>query len=219
MVRIAVYALMLIMALASCKGAEVKAPATDAPSAASVQEQEQLAMVKLGEMLDETTPLRREAAVPVLINGYFEVIENYPYSFIAEESYFRLMTIYLKDFYPSREAEAEALYSEYFTKYRNPQTGMAMTTDLARHYYETKNWRKLSSFTVPFMREFAKSGKYGDTVFLFYYSEAQFFLEKYGEARKGYKYMIKNNPNSRDSKLANARLKVIKTKLEQGPVR
>ena len=181
----------------------------------SVKEQEEKSMVKMNEILEITSTKKKEEAIPFIISGYRDIMENYPESFMAEEGYYRLMIINLRDYYPPKIKEAEAIYKEYFRRYRKPRIGMSMTGDLARYYYANGMWEKLSRFTVPFMREFAKSGKYGDTVFLFLYTESRFHLEDYNEARKGYNIVLKNSAEgSSDYNMAINRLEAIKKAME-----
>lgn len=198
---------LIPLMLFSCKAASVK---KDGPQM-TVQEQEDKAMDKFRDMLEGTKELRREDTVPLITAGYGEVIDKYPDSFLAEESYYRLMVLNLRDYSPPREEEAERLYREYFQKYKDPRIGMAMNGDLARYYYDNNRWERLARFTTPFMREFLKSGKYGDTVFIFFYTEAKFFLKDYEEARKGYQIIKKNFPGTGNAKIAEHRLEYMKS--------
>lgn len=210
-----VFIIILSTLLASCKGAPQRVEEPIPQSTLPAQEQNEKALVKFKEMLDGTADIRREEAIPMLADGYNTIIEEYPQSFLAEESYYRLMTLNLRDYYPPHEAEAERVYREYFKRYPNPRIGMAMNGDLARYYYDNQKWEKLAQFTTPFMREFAKSGKYGDTVFLFLYSEAKYNLKDYKEARKGYLIIRKNFKGTRDAEVAGERLNSIKSIMGQ----
>jgi len=89
--------------------------------------------------------------------------------------------------------------------------GMAMNGDLARYYYDNNRWEKLALFATPFMREYIKSGKYGDTVFIFFYTEAKFFLKDYEEARKGYQIIMENFKGSGNARIAEQRLKYMES--------
>jgi len=201
--------ILMTFLLVSCKAAPVK----QAPSL-TVTQQEELAMKKFREILDSTKELKRQDAVPLIMNGYDEVIEKYPDSYLAEESYYRKMSIYLLENYPPMEKEAEDVYREYFSKYKKPRMGMAMNGDLARYYYNNQKWEKLARFTTPFMREYVRTGKYGDTVFLFLYTEAKFYLKDYEEARKGYQIIKKNFAGKPDARNAEQRIEYINSILE-----
>lgn len=196
--------LMISAALFSCKAAPVK----QAP-ALTVTEQENMAMDRFRELLESTRELKRQEAMPLIMNGYSEVMEKYPDSLLAEESYYRLMSIYLLENFPPKEKEAEEVYREYFSRYKNPRLAMALNGDLARHYYKHGKWEKLAKFTTPFMREYVRSGRYGDTVFLFLYTEAKFHLKDYEEARRGYQIIKSKFKGKRDAKLAQQRLEYI----------
>lgn len=180
----------------------------------TVKEQEDRAMLKMTELLEITSTKKREEALPYIVSGYREIMQKYPESFMAEEGYYRLMVINIRDYYPPRVKEAEDIYREYFKRYKKPRVGMSMTGDLARFYYANGLWEKLSRFTVPYMREYARSGKYGDTVFLFLYTEARFHLKDYREARKGYTIVLRNAAReSSDYNLATSRLQAIEKAL------
>lgn len=166
-------------------------------------------MNKFRDILESTRELKRQDAVPLILDGYDEVMEKYPNSYLAEESYYRKMSIYLLENYPPMEEEAEGLFREYFQKYKKPRLGMIMNSELARYYYSRQRWEKLARFTTPFMREYVKSGKYGDTVFLFLYTEAKFHLKDYEEARRGYQIIKKIFKGKRDAKLADQRLEYL----------
>jgi len=193
--------------LVSCKSA----PVDQSGPVMTVTEQEEKAMERFKTLLDETRELDRSDAMPLILEGYREVMDKYPDSFLAEESYFRMMTIALHEVYPPKEEEAENLYNEYFRRYKHPQMGMAMNGELARYYYKEMKWEKLAKFTTPFMREYVKSGKYGDTVFLFLYTEAKFHLKDYDEARKGYQIIKRNSAGTRDADIAEQRLEYIRS--------
>lgn len=210
-----IFTIILSALLASCKAAPPRTEEVMKQIDMPAQEQNDKALIKFKEMLDGTADIKREEAIPMLAEGYNSIINQYPQSFLAEESYYRLMTMKLRDYYPPREEEAEQIYREYFQKYKKPRIGMAMNGDLARYYHDNQRWEKLAKFTTPFMREFAKSGKYGDTVFLFLYSEAKFHTKDYDEARKGYQIIRKNFKGTRDAEIAEKRLNTIKSIMEQ----
>ena len=201
----------VLLALASCKAAPQRpADVLERPSI-PVKEQDEKALAEYKAILESTAELRREQAVPVLAEGYARVIDQYPASFLAEESHYRLMLMNLQDFFPPREEEAEKVYREYFSRYKNPRIGMTMNGDLARYYYKNQRWEKLAKFTLPFMKEYVKSGKYGDTVFIFFYTEAKFFMKDYDEARKGYLIIKENFKGKSNARIAEERLEFIKS--------
>jgi len=206
---------IFLLMIFSCKGLVREDDSLKHPSQ-SVQEQEEKAMEEFKVMLESTKGMRRENIVPLISEGYNDIIEKYPDSFLAEESYYRLMVIKLRDHYPPQEEEAERLYREYFRIYKKPRIGMSMNGDLARYYYDYKKWEKLASFTMPFMKEYVKTGKYGDTVFLFLYTEAKFHLKEYDEARRGYQIIKRNFAGKRDAKIAEERLEYIKSLQDAG---
>jgi outer membrane protein assembly factor BamD (BamD/ComL family) len=173
-------------------------------------------MKLFNEMLESTRELKREDYIPIIMKKYEEMIEKYPDTFRSEEAYYRMMRVNLREFYPPREEEAERLYREYFKKYKNPRVGMAMNGDLARHYFKHQRWEKLARFQTTFIKEYVKSGKYGDTLFLYLYTEAKFHLKDYEEARRGYQIIKRNFKGKRNAMMAEKRLEQLKTIMDSG---
>lgn len=182
------------------------------PPKPSVDEQEKLSMIKFEEVLEATANLPHDETRALVREGFFEIIEKYPDSYIAEESYFRLILSYLEDFYPPEEKRAEELYREYFQKYQNPKLGNVINQTMARFYYRTGNWKKLVAFTVPYLRDYVKTGKLSNPLFIFFYSEAKFNMNDLKEARNGYNTLIRHFPGSHEAKISKDRLNVIQSK-------
>jgi tetratricopeptide (TPR) repeat protein len=183
-----------------------------APPKPSVEEQERLSLKKFEEVLEATANLPQDETRGLVREGFYEIIEKYPDSYLAEESYLRLILSYLEDFYPPEEKKAEELYREYFQKYPNPKLGNPINEYMARFYYRTGNWEKLVVFTVPYLRNYVKTGKLTNPLFMFFYSEAKFNMNDLKEARIGYKTLIRHYPNSHEAKISKDRLNVIQSK-------
>jgi hypothetical protein len=81
---------------------------------------------------------------------------------------------------------------------------------MARLYYNYAMWDRLSNFLIPFVRDFVVTGKIVNPVFLFYYSEAKFFLKDYDEAARGYRLLIREKPANMELDVARKRLQDIR---------
>lgn len=171
-----------------------------------VEKQEELAMQTYQQMLELTAERSRYEVLDQLRDGYYKVINEYPDSFLAEESYLRLILHYLHDYEIPREDDAERLYKEYFEKYPKPRMNNAINDALSRHYYEFGRWEKLAKFTTPFMRAYVKEGKFANTIYLFFYSESKFRLGEYDEARRGFRIIMRLFPDTKEADHAKKRL-------------
>jgi hypothetical protein len=188
------------------------AMAPKAPPKPSVEEQERLSMKKFEEVLEATANLPQSETREMVREGFYEIIDKYPDSYLAEESYFRLIISYLEDFYPPKEKRAEELYREYFDKYPAPKLNNVINDTMVRYYYRTANWEKLVAFTVPYLRSYAETGKLINPLFIFFYSEAKFNLNDLKEARTGYRTLINHFPKSQEARISKDRLKFIESK-------
>lgn len=178
--------------------AAVEEPKAEVP-ALSPEEQQAKAKEKFMEMLDLTANVARHTVIADLEKGYIEIINKYPDSYLAEESYWRLIIMNLEDFYPPRTERAEELYREYFRKYPKPQLDNAVNDTMARFYFRMNMWEKLATFCLPFMREYVKTGNLPSPLFMFFYSEAKFQLKEFEEAARGFKILIQRFPDSREA--------------------
>jgi TolA-binding protein len=184
-------------------------PVKERPVTLPVEEQEKKSMEKFNEMLEMTANVPRHTVVPQIEQGYYDIISNYPDSYLAEEAYFRLIIMNLEDYYPNRIEKAEELYREYFSKYPKPRLNNAINDTMVRYYYIERHWEKLAAMCIPYLKEYAKTGKLSSPLFIFFYSEAKLYMDDLNEARKGYKILISQFPSSHEAKIARDRLNEI----------
>lgn len=211
-------AAICLLAAASCVPKKEVAPepiAAPAPTEENLplEKQEALAMETYKQMLELTADTPRYEVLDQLREGYYKVINEYPDSYLAEESYFRLILHYLHDYEIPREDDAERLYKEYFAKHPKPRLNNAINDAVSRHYYEFGRWEKLARFTTPFMRAYVKEGKYQNTIYLFFYSESKFRLGEIEEARRGFRIIEKLFPETVEAKHAEKRIDEIDERL------
>jgi hypothetical protein len=83
----------------------------------SPEEQEEEAYVIFNQILELSRGLERQANLPRMKELYRDIIEKYPDSWLAQESYMRLIIIARQKKTPEGDAEAERLYLEFLNKY------------------------------------------------------------------------------------------------------
>ncbi len=179
------------------------APAEKLPPA----EQEQKALGVFEEMLAMTADVDRTEVLPQLESGYLKVINEYPDSEFAQESYWFLIRMYLDDYTPPLTGEAEMLYGEY--KMKHPDSGLKVILDdtMIRFFYRNYLWEKLIEYTTPAVKGFIQTGSLNGPFYLFLYSEAKMNTGDAPEAEKGYKIIMQMFPSSKEALVSKDRLK------------
>ena len=111
----------LLVMLSGCleKSADVgeKAMKSQSASRLSPEEQEKAAYVIFNQIRELSDSPERQKNIPQMKELYREIIERYPKSGLARESYLRLVMIAKKEGTASGDAEAERLYQEFINKY------------------------------------------------------------------------------------------------------
>lgn len=181
----------------------------------SPSEQDAKALEAFKRILTLTEEAPREAILPQIEVAYLEIIREYPDSSIAQESYWRLVLIYVDESIPPRYDEAERLYNEFIKKYPKLQTRSMIEDTLSKNYYNNGEWDRLLRLYIPPVREYINTGKLDRPHSLFMYSEAKLNLGDLIEAEKGYKIVIALFPNSAEAVTSKSRLEEIKKKMER----
>ncbi|MFN3739328.1 MAG: hypothetical protein ACK4TF_01480 [Thermodesulfovibrionales bacterium] len=78
------------------------------------EEQEKKALEAFNKILELTETGSREEILPRLENAYLDIIKNYPVAPLAQESYWRLIVIYTREYNPPKTEEAEAAYKNFY---------------------------------------------------------------------------------------------------------
>ncbi len=210
-----IYIFLFIFLVSACATAPVEKVGERKPSsetkALSPAEQDARALVAFNEILTiSQSSDSRWAALPQIEEKYNEIITKYPEASLAQESYWRLIAIYVNDYNPPAYDRAEALYSEFLKKY--PQSDLRGFVDetLGISYYKNAEWDKLLKVCLPSYQKYIEEGKRPRPSLLFMYSEANFNLGNFPEAEKGYKILIDMFPRLNESVKAKARLEEIK---------
>lgn len=143
---------------------------------------------------------------------YLEIITNYPDAPLAQESYYRLITILLTDYDPPEFAKAESHYNDFIKKYPGSKFKYLIDTTLGTSYLRSRQWEKLSVITRDAFNDYSKSGSAGSPTLLFMYAESNYNLNNLKEAEAGYNAVIRLFPNFGDGITSKARLDEIKSR-------
>lgn len=176
-------------------------------------EQEKKANALFQEIFKLAQEEERTANLPGMIGLYQEIINKYPEAPLAQESYWRLIEIDLRDFSPPRNDKALGLFDEFRTKYPDSPLMKVVQGTMARAFYLAGNWRELLAVVNPASEEINAPKEFQQPLSIFYYSEAKFHLNDSGEAARGYQAIIKNFPDFQGTKTARERMIAI----EKGP--
>lgn len=195
---------------------QVKREEVVKPAPLSREEQEKKALEAFNKILELTETGSREEILPRLENAYLDIINNYPEAPLAQESYWRLIIIYTRDYNPPKTEEAEKIFKEFIQTYPDSPFKKDIEDTMVRFYYNQRAWERLIALEIPYIKEYIKTGELRTPVHLFYYSEAKYGLGDYKEAEKGFRTIITLFPQSSEAMVAKKRLEEISSKKEQG---
>jgi outer membrane protein assembly factor BamD (BamD/ComL family) len=189
---------------------ETKKPLTPA-------EQGEKAFNLFTEILSFTETGDREAALPKMEATYLKIIAEYPDTPLAQESYWRLISIYVNDYTPPLYEKAEPLYYEFLKKY--PGSGMKVPVEdtLSQSYHKNAKWDRLLALHAPAVDEYSEKGKIATPEPLFMYAEAKLHTGNVEDAEKYYKAVISAFPNSFRAAISKKRLEDIAGKKAKQP--
>ncbi|MDA8431890.1 MAG: tetratricopeptide repeat protein [Nitrospiraceae bacterium] len=203
--------LLYSLALISCRSAATKTEGEGekGTTGLSAEEQDKGALVLFQQVFDLLQDSDRKAAVPKMEALYREIITRYPKAALTQESYWRLVLIYLKDYDPPAYGKAEATYEEFISRYPQSQFRREVENDITNAYYRNGQWESLMKFCTPAVKRYIEKGKLDRPLDMFLYAEAKKNLGDTAEAVKGYKIVIALFPNSREGSMAKLRLAAI----------
>jgi TolA-binding protein len=138
---------------------------------------------------------------------YKQLIKDYPDSYFAEESYFRLIKSSIRDPWPPDFDTAEQYYAEYTKNYTKPRMIVTMNDFMVRSYSTYQQWERLVRFLQPYIKRYAETGNAEPAYFMYYYSDAKAALKEYGEARRGFQTIINLFPDTAEARMSQNRLK------------
>ena len=179
----------------------------------SVEEQKKRGLEKFNEVLTARQSLKyRKDALPEMEKLYLELIHNYPDAPISQESYWKLIESYVKDYSPPRFDEAEELHSRFLNDYPESSIRTLVSKTLAIRLKVHKEWERLLRVSTPAYREYVENGTPQLPLLIFGYAESNFWLGNYEESEKAFKVVIENFPRYNENKLPEARIKYMQNK-------
>ena len=125
------------------------------------------------------------------------MIKKYPATPLAQESYWKLITIYLKDYSPPEYDKAEGLYREFLEKYPQSVLKVIVTTTIANSYYKNKQWNGLTALCAPILIDYSAGEGSPNALLMYMCADADYYLGNFDNAERTYKGIIKQFPKAR----------------------
>jgi len=144
------------------------------------------------ELVESTAD--RKSVLPRIEELYDKIIREYPDTPLAQESYWKLITIYVQDYSPPAYERAKTKYKEFKNKYPQSFLQGFIEDTLGNSYYKNGEWDRLLDLTMPGYREYIEKGKEPRASMMFMYSEAKYNTGFIEEAEEGYSIVAKLFP-------------------------
>jgi tetratricopeptide (TPR) repeat protein len=175
----------------------------------TMQERESLKV--FNEILDviESTS-DRKSILPKIEELYGKIIREYPEAPLAQESYWKLLTLYVEEYSPPAYEKAETLYNDFLISHPKSILKGFMVETLGKSYYKNDRWDQLLEISAPVFREYIEQEKKTPASILFMYSEANYNLGNMAEAEKGYEIVAGKFPKLHEAIKSKARLEKIR---------
>jgi TolA-binding protein len=218
--------ILLFMLFVGCAAAtlEEKKPPAELPEKAEKKgqyiptESEKKSLEVFNEILKTTrSSLDRKSLLPKLEKQYLNIIEEYPDAPLAQESHYRLITLYIDDYSPSRFRKAESLYKDFVKKYPHSTFKGLIQDTLGKGYHRALKWDKMLELSTPAFNTYVEEGKRPRPSLIYYYAEAHYKLGNPEEAEKGYRILLDLYPKLIEGINAKKRLEEIKSKNKSLP--
>jgi TolA-binding protein len=211
--------ILLFMILVACAAAtldEKKTPVEPSEKAKKKEqytptESEKKSLEVFNEILKiSRSSVDRKSLLPKLEQQYLRIIKEYPDAPLAQESHWRLITLYIEDYSPPRFKPAESLYKDLVRKYPR-STFKGLSEDiLGKGYYRALKWDKMLELSAPAFNKYVEEGKRPRPSLIYYYAEAHYELGNAEEAEKGYRILLDLYPKLIEGINAKKRLEEIK---------
>ena len=204
-------ACVVALGITSCATAPDRPqPAREDVKGMPADEQDKRALELFRRIYDTFEKGNRAQALPEVERLYGELIDTYPEAALAQESYWRLILIFLNDHTPPAFDRAEAYYNRFMAKYPSSQVRGEIDKALSDSYYRNRQWDRLLKFYTPAIKLYIEKGKLSKPQDMFMYAEAKLNLGDLVEAEKGYRIVIALFPRTRESALSSERLEEIR---------
>jgi TolA-binding protein len=159
-------------------------------------------------ILTETPDIN--AVFPQMEALYLEIIRGYPDTALAQESCWRLISLYVDKNNPPQYEKAEAIYTEFLKRYPGSVIKNLIDDTLSRSYYKNEKWNEILKLYSSVVDVYKEKGKLSNPNPMFMYAEAKFNLGDLTEAEKAYKIIIELFPTSSRAATSKTRLEDIK---------
>jgi tetratricopeptide (TPR) repeat protein len=174
-------------------------------------EQEKGSIKAFNEILDiSRSSDKRQDILPEMEEMYARLIKDYPDAALAQESYWRMIMIYVDEYSPPLYEKAESLYNQFLTDYPDSALKNQIERTLARSYYLNAEWDKLLKFTAPEYKKYTEQGKRPFPFLLLMYAEANFRLGNFQESGDAFKIILEKFPKMHNKGKITTRLDQIK---------
>ena len=192
------------------KGVEIKPPA-ETIKAPMPTKDENASLALFTEILELVESTRdRRSVLPRIEEIYNRIINEYPDAPLAQESYWKLIEIYVEDYSPPAYEKAESLYHQFIKKYRETYMKSFIEDTLGNSYYKLAEWDRLLKLSEPIYIKYSQTGNEPRASMIYMYAEAHYNLGNYSEAEKGYRIVSEHFPKLIVGIRAKAMLKEIK---------
>jgi hypothetical protein len=153
----------------------------------------------------------RQSILPRIESLYTQVINDYPETPLAQESYWRLITIYLNDYSPPDYEKATALYKAFIRKFTHSPVRGFIEDDMGRSYMKHDEWNRLLTLCTPAYRKYIDEGIVPRPSLIYMYAEANFALGNMYEAAKAYESVTDMFPGLHVGRKSAKRLEKIRS--------
>ena len=128
----------------------------------------------------------RQTVLPKIEALYMKIIRNYPETPLAQESHWKLINIYVRDYAPPDYGKAEMLYRDFLTKYHNSPLKGVVADTLGRSYVKHGEWSRLLTLCSPSYRGYVEKKITPRASLMFMYAEANYNLGNMEQAENAY---------------------------------
>jgi len=157
-----------------------------------------------------------ETIVAQKIALYRQIIDQCPDVPLAEESYWHLLKIMMKDVQPPQKEEALQLYATFNRRYPESRMRAVVSQELMKCLYQQAEWVDLDLIATACLQVATRNqdGASSEPVTVFLHAEAEYNLGKVPAAQAGYAEILHYFPQTRMAEIARARLAAIGNKAQ-----
>ncbi|UCH82051.1 MAG: hypothetical protein JSW20_05330 [Nitrospiraceae bacterium] len=128
----------------------------------------------------------RQSVLPRIESLYMQIIRDYPETPLAQESHWRLIIMYVKDYSPPDFEKADMLYHDFVKKYHDSPLRGVIEDTLAKSYVKHEEWGRLLTLCSPSYRGYVEKKITPKASLMFMYAEAHYHLGNMEQAEQGY---------------------------------